>query len=177
MCEPTTLAIASIASSVVGGGLQMMGQMQQTKAANGQAQFQAAVARNNQIVAERQATDALQRGELAEKQHRLQVGKLIGRQRTVQAANGVLVDDGSALDTTAETAELGEFDALMIRSNSEREAYSHRVQASNFASDATLADSRSRQGSGLGLLAGGLSMVGGVADKWYGFNKAGVKGF
>ena len=58
----TILAATSIAASVAGTGMTMMGQQQQARAQAASAQYQAAVARNNQQVAEWQAQDALERG-------------------------------------------------------------------------------------------------------------------
>lgn len=172
------IAEASLALSAAGTGVNVLGQAQAGKAAQAQANYQAAVARNNQIIAERQAADALQRGEIAEKQHRLRVGQLAGRQRVALAANGVVVDQGSALDILGDTRELGELDALTIRSNAEREAYGYRVQGANFAADAGLLDARGASARSAASLAGMSSLLSGagsVADKWYGFKTQGVR--
>jgi hypothetical protein len=180
ICEPTTLAIASVASSVIGTGVAAMGAMQQGKAAQAQANYQAAVARNNKIIADRQAEDAIKRGSREEASYRRQVSQLAGRQRATLAANGVVVDQGSAGDILADTAEYGELDALTIRSNAEREAYGYRVQGQNFESDArlyTATGANARSAGNFGALSNLISGAGSVAQKWYGFNKQGVPGF
>jgi len=173
----TMLAIASVASTAIGGVATMAGQAQASSAAQGQAAYQAGVLRNNKILADRAAQDALDRGKVAEDRQRIQTRQLAGRQRAVLAANGVLVDSGSALDITSDTAMIGELDALTIRANAEREAEGFRQQGANFSSEADLADARGRQAkSSLPLQIGGtlLSTTGSVASKWYGFNQDGI---
>ena len=66
MCTPT-LAIAAIST-----GIKIAGVIQQSRAAQAQASFQAAVARNNVIIAQRHADDARLRGEQAPAQISLQ---------------------------------------------------------------------------------------------------------
>lgn len=176
MCDPGNLAIG-LAMSALSTGASMYGQMQQGKAAQAQANYQAAVLRNNQQIAEYQAQDAEKRGKLAEQQHRLKVSQLAGRQRAVMAGNGVVVDQGSALDILGDTAELGELDALTIRSNSAREAYGFRVQGMGFASDAGLALARgasARSAGTTGAFTSLLSGAGSVAEKWSSFAKKGI---
>jgi len=184
MCEPATiglttgqLAMASTALAVVGTGMTVYGQMQAGKAAQSQANYQAQVAANNKIIADRQAADALDRGKNAEKAHRIQVAQLAGRQRAVLAGNGVVLDDGTALDITSDTMAMGELDALTIRSNAQREAYAYEVQGMGFQADAGLYAARGQSAASAGQAAGFSSLLSGagsVADKWYGFKKEGA---
>lgn len=173
----TALTVASIAATVIGAGVSAYGQMQAGKAAQSAANYQAAVASNNKIIADRAAADALKRGETAESQHRQQVAALKGRQRAVMAGNGVVVDQGSALDITTDTAGQGEFEALTIRSNAEREAYNHKVQGMGFQADAGLLTMRGDSAAQAGMTGAASSLLSGagaVAGKWYDMKKAGV---
>jgi hypothetical protein len=173
----TTLAVASIAATVLSTAVSVYGQVQQGKAAKAQGQYQAAVARNNQIIAERQAADSRARGKAAEAQQALKTRQLMGRQQAVLASNGVLVGQDTALDLTADTAAIGKFDALNIRSNAEREALGYEAQGVNFGAEAGLAEMRGQAGSRAATTAAFgtvLSSAGSVADKWYGFKKEGV---
>lgn len=172
MCEPTTatLATAAIVTSVAGTAVSAYGQYQQGKAAQSAADYQAAVLRNNALIAERNAKDALTRGKEAEAEHGRQVKQLIGRQRAVLAGNGVVVDQDSALDITADTAETGKYEQLIIRSNAEREALGYQMQAYNFGADAGLAQAKGGAAYSAGLLGAlgtTLSGSGSVAEKWY----------
>jgi len=82
----------------------------------------------NAGVAELQARDAEARGVIDEARFRQQISKFIGTQRTVQAASGTDVNYGSNVDVQADTAYLGELDALTIRTNAAREAWGYRVE-------------------------------------------------
>ena len=170
-----TLAIASIASSVGSTALGVLGQMQQADATQKSASYQAAVARNNQIIAERRAAQVEAEGKIAADRKRQEAARLAGRQRAVLAGNGVLVDYGSALDITSDTAAYGELDALNTKYAYDNEAYNARVQASNFGAEAQLSDFRAASADPtLGIAGTLLSGVGSVADKWYKFDKEGI---
>jgi hypothetical protein len=83
----------------------------------------------NAAMAEIMADDAINRGRFTETRFRQDVEKFIGTQRATQAASGIDVNFGSAVDVQADTAYLGELDALMIRNNAAREALGLRVEA------------------------------------------------
>ena len=145
MCGPAALPIISLGTTLLGGVLQARAQQQAGQAQQASANFQAQVARNNQIVAERQAQDAILRGAGLETEKRFETQRLIGQQRAALAANGVVVSQGSALDITAGTAGLGELDALTIRNNAQREAFGFRARGAGFAADATLLQTQGEQ--------------------------------
>lgn len=177
MCEPATLSAVSIGATVLGTGVSIYGQMQQGQAASKMAAYQRGVAENNAILANRAAQDALDRGKAEERRRREATRQLIGRQRAVLAGNGVVVDQGSALDITTDTAGMGELDALTIRSNAEREAAGFRAQGANFTNEAylaTMAGNNARTSMYLGIGGSALFGVGSVASKWYNFTRAGV---
>lgn len=179
MCEPTTLAIASIAATAISTGAGIVGQISAGSQAEQQAAYQAGVARNNAIIAERAAQDALTRGKVEEGQQRDKTRQLIGLQRATLAGNGVMVDTGSALNITADTAGIGELDALTIRSNAEREAAGYRAQGMNYEAEARLTRAAGKQAKTDSLWqAGGTALtgIGTVAGKWYGFKQEGIFG-
>lgn len=184
--------IAQGASTALG----VIGTIRQGQAQKQQANYQAAVARNNAIVAEqhaqraeavaaRNAEDARRRGEQREAQLARETAKLKGRQRAILAANGVVVDQGSALETLADTSRASRLDALTIRSNSEREAagfqeagaleaHGLRTQQQNFLNEAELRKSEARNAQTSSFLAAGGTLLTGaskVADKWKAFQR------
>ena len=163
--------------SVAGSVMSAQAASQQGKAQQAQANYQSAVARNNKIIADRQAEDSIKRGAIEERQYRSQVSQLAGRQRAVLAANGVVIDQGSAGAIVADTFEQGELDALTIRSNSEREAYGHRVQGTNFEADARLSDFKGANAAAAGRSGAISSLLGGAgsaAQTWYTAKNDGV---
>lgn len=90
------------------------------------------LANANARIADIQADDALVRGREAEGIHRKRTKALIGSQRARFGAQGVDINDGSALDVQADAAYLGELDALTIRNNAAREAWGYKVQAEDY---------------------------------------------
>lgn len=137
MCEPVTIGL--IATTVIGGALTAVGQIQSANAAQASADYQAAVLRNNEIIANQNAADAIARGQQEEQFQRLEKAAKIARVRVAFAGQGQVVDEGSALDLTDTTAAIEEFKALQIRNAALREASGFEAIAENFAADAELA--------------------------------------
>lgn len=157
----------AIAGAVIAG---VMSYSQQKQAA-AQQDYQAQVAVNNQKIAEVKAQDAINRGQLEERKHRVQIAQLMGTQRATSAASGVLVDEGSALDIVSDTAAIGELEALTIRSNAEREALGFRQQAAAFGGDAAFLGNSADALASNAALAGFSSILttaAPVAAKWQG---------
>jgi len=164
----------AIGAQVLGTAFGVAGAIQQGNAAQAQANFQAQVARNNQIIAGRAAEDARRRGEIEAAQQGRKSAILQGRQRAALAGAGVTVGQDSALDLVADTAALGTLDALTIQSNAEREALGFEAQAANFQADAELArlsGQNAKTGSFLKAGSSLLTGVGSVATKWSAFKK------
>lgn len=115
------------------------GTRRQADAAVQQGNYEGDLLDRNAGVADAQAADALARGRESEQQYRGGVRRTIGAQRAATAASGVDIEGGSAEDVRADTATIGELDALTIRNNAAREAYGFQVQASNDRSRAGLA--------------------------------------
>jgi len=161
-------------TQAAGFAVQAAGQRQQGYATQARANYQAAVARNNQILANRAAEDARKRGTLEANLQRQKSRQLVEQQRAAIAGAGVLVDQDSALGTIVGTAGLGELDALTIQSNAEREALNFEAQGVNFQTEAELRTFEGKQAvSSSYLKAGGtlLTGFGSVASKWYVFDK------
>jgi len=128
MCDPATAAVVIGVSAGVAG----YGAYRESNAKKKAAKYNAAVARNNAIIADRMAEDRVAKGRQEERNFRRQLSTLKGKQRSIYAGSGVVVDQDTPLDVLSETAELGEIDALTIKNNAEREAYGFRVQGMNF---------------------------------------------
>jgi hypothetical protein len=123
------LAAASTASSAVaevkaGKAAKKAGQQEQAASED-----QAQVDDYNASVADLQATDATQVGAEQESQYRASVRSTLGSNRAKGGASGVDVNFGSAVDTQGDIANLGEQDALQIRTNAARQAWGYNVQA------------------------------------------------
>ena len=167
-------ATAAVALTAASSLVSVLGQSQRASAEAGMANYQAQVARNNQMIAEGYARRAEQQGFADEQSQRLKTAALIGAQRAALASQGGDVNSGSPLDIQADTARAGAYDAQAIRSNAAQKAYSFRVQAFNNAADAGRYDLQAANtlaalpyGIGSSLL-GGARSIAGFASQWPG---------
>jgi hypothetical protein len=163
ICEPTTLAVASLAMTAVSTGVGFIGQMNQQAAAGAQSNYLAQMAQRNQQIYDMQAKDATDRGQVQEDRQREKTAQILGTQRAALASQGTDLA-GSPTDILADTRTAGELDALTIRSNAAKEAWGYKVQAANAGAEASMRSSfqPSYLGAGASLLAG----ASGIADKW-----------
>lgn len=133
MCEPTTIAYGVAAVLAVAGGVQTA----RAQKAAGEAQAQADEA--NARIGQQQAEQARQIGNMEEERQMRRVRAAVATQRATQAANGLDVNSGTALDLQAETAGFGTADALNLRSNAIRQAWGFEVGAVNDINSASAA--------------------------------------
>jgi len=107
---------------------QAFGAVQRSRAAQQQAEYEQAVQRNNNIMAQRAQEDAIKRGKREETLRRLQIGQDVGSAKSQLAGSGFNVNTGSALTKQSDIEAMGEVEALTIRNNAQREAYGINVQ-------------------------------------------------
>ena len=178
MCiDPATAAVLTLVTTAAGGVMQAQGIRQQSKAQAKQYRYQAAVDRNNKIIADRQADDAIERGKREEQEHREKVQQIKGRQRVSFAASGIDLGSDVVSETLADTAMLGELDALTIRSNAEREAYGFRLQGMNFEASSGLKEASADNVVSAGRTQAVTSLLGTastVGGKYADFKAAGA---
>lgn len=162
------LPIASLALGAVGTGLSVVGQMNQQAAMGAQQNYLAQQSRQRQMLADQQARDAIQRGQVAEQKQRDLTAQRIGTQQAALAAQGTDLA-GSPTDILGDTARAGEQDALTIKNNAAREAWGYQVQGAGYGADASMRDTfrPSYLGAGSSLLMGASSL----ADKWAKFQQ------
>jgi hypothetical protein len=179
----STAAMISIGMTAAGGVMSAVGQSQQANAAASSAAYQAGMMRNREVIAEKNAQDAIQRGQVAEQQQRLKTAQIIGGQRAALASQGGDVNSGSPLDIQSDTAGAGEQDALTIRSNAAREAYNYKVQGESAGAQAGLLDMQFANATAAlpftigSTLLGTASSVGSKYAMWqYRSGKPGVSG-
>lgn len=171
MCEPISLALTALSAvaSFAGQVGQQQAKQQAASAAQAQAVYQSQVARQNQMLAERQAADALQRGQVAEENRRRQMALQIGQQTAGLAAQGTDLE-GSPTDILGDTAAAGELDARTVRANAAREAYGYQVQALGYGNQSVLETTRAANSTYtpnyLGAGASLLESASTLAEKW-----------
>ncbi len=155
-----TLAIAAIATTIVGAGLSAYGAYQQGQSQAGaaqmqaaaaaqQAEYQSAVADINRQTAERNAGLAETNAQYTEvagaklqEDRARRIRSIIGAQRAGLAANGLIIDAGSSYDLQEDVADLGGLAIAEIRSNAGRQASGYRIQGANAMDEALAATLR-----------------------------------
>lgn len=157
----STAQIANLAFSTISS-------YQTAKAQKDAYNYQAQVERNNAVLADRRAKDALERGAAEEQRQRLKTAQLKSTQRAALAARGIDLGEGSALDILTSTDYMGEVDARTIHDNAAQEAWGIRVQRDSILDNARLLSDRAgsiRPGvTAMGTFLGGATRV---AASWY----------
>ena len=159
--------------SWAGVGMSVMGAYNKANAQKATLDYEAAVARNNQTIANYQADITQRNGERMEQAQQLKTANLMGDQRAAMAANGVDLGTGSASEVLATTKFMGENDALTIRDNTARQAWALREQGKGYGAEAG-ADS-AISGSIDPFMTASTSLLtegSRVAASWYNYKKA-----
>lgn len=133
---------------------------------------QAAIADANARISEIGAQSALSAGQQQVASLTMRAGALKSGQRAQMAANGIDLGVGSAAEVLASTDIMKEIDANTTTANATRAAWGFRTQATSAQIDALT--KRASAGSMNPALAAGTSLLGGaggVAEKWYMFNR------
>jgi hypothetical protein len=171
MTGVSTATAISIAATVAASAVSAVGAIQQGQAQSQQAKYNAAVARNNQVIAQQNAQDALDRGAAEEQQQRKKTQMLMGQQRASLAAQGADLSSGSALDVVSDIAGTGELDALTIRRNAALEARQYQVQGMNFQADSQLQKMQGRAARTASYFNAGSSLLGGLSSGFDAYSK------
>lgn len=133
-------------------------------------QYQAAVARNNAMIAQQRADAARMQGIIEAQQQDLKGAAIMGQIEAQQGSSGIDISGRTATDVRSSAAMLNRLDALTKRNNAEREAYGFEIKKSDYLTDAKAKESAGLLNS-VGSLIGG---AGSVADKWSGFQSKGL---
>jgi len=162
--------VFTVGSSLAGLGLSAAGSMQQANAANATADAQSKIAANNATIAESEAHYAEEAADKNAQAQRRRTAQVIGSQRAAMGASGAVVDEGSFMDLTLDTAERGEMDALALLEEGDRAAWRARGQSANFSAQS---DSyRNSKTSPLASVTGSvLSGAGQIGSNWYKMTK------
>lgn len=149
------------------------------------ANYRAVIAENNAVISRQSALYAQEAGAVkTEAAGRKGAAKLAGI-RVGQAANGVNINTGSALDVQAGQRETDQLDAQTVQHEADLKAYGYRTQSDNFEADAKLEQSKADNAvaasvfkAGGGLLSAASSLggkwgaSGTSADRWTGRTEA-----
>lgn len=90
------------------------------------------IAEINSEIANEQAESAMSRGRQQERQLRVDYSQLMGKQRAIMAAQGLNLEEDTALNVQLDTRRQEEIDVLTLRNNTAMEAWGYNVQAYNY---------------------------------------------
>ncbi len=135
-------ALASTAMTVASSVEQSNTQREQADYQAGMAEYNAKVAENNARYAEDEGKQLKQQADEAATRKRQETALLIGQQRAKQGASGAVIDVGSNLDLSLDTAERGELDALQLEEQGYWQDYNKRLDAQNYRSQGAVANSQ-----------------------------------
>lgn len=154
----------------MGFWLQAAGDLMQGNAQKHAALYQSEVAHNNSIIAGRNAEYASAAGQQRAATVGARNAAVGGKIKTAQAANGVDVNSGSAVDVQAGASEAGQLDVLTEENNALLQAYGYKTQASNYDAQSVLDKTEASQALpsawlkvGSDLISDASSLAGGWA--------------
>lgn len=140
------------------------GQQEQGQAQAQADRYNAGIAQINEQIAKQNASYAGAAGEeqagISEMRTRAQEGSI----KAGQAAKGVDVNSGSAVDVQASEAAIGKLDAMTIRSNAAREAYGYQTQAVNQEAQQKLDEYAASQDIEAGNIASEGTLLTGIVN-------------
>jgi hypothetical protein len=177
MADPATLAVVGIGSSALGGAVSAFGNWFGGESQGAMYDYQAAIARMNQQVAQQNAAYARSAGEIEAMQYGMKARYQIGAAKATQAASGLDVGSGSAVAVREGMYKVAQEDMGIIRSNAAKKAYGYEVEAVSKGAEAELdkyAAGYSRTAGKIAAIGSLLGGAGSVSSKWLSASQAGV---
>lgn len=173
------VAIASMAMSVGSSLLGAAGAKRQGEAQAQTLAYQAGVAEMRKKVALQNRDYALAAGETEAQSFGLRARNTMGKIRAAQAASGMDVGSGSAVEVQKGQQKVTDIDMAQIRNNAARKAYGYSVDAAGEEAQANLyrmGESNVREAIPYNVASSLLSGATSVSSKWLQGNQAGVWG-
>lgn len=158
------LPVVAVVAAVAGTALSVAGQIQQGKANEAASNYQAQVAANNAQLAKQQAQETNAAGEQQTAIQQMKTRATVGAIRAAEGASGVDVNTGSNVDVRSSAAELGQLDALTIRSNAARQAYGYETGATSFQAQSQLDRATASQAGTAGFFGAAGSLLSGASS-------------
>ena len=150
------LAGISAGAAVAGVALSAASSISSGIAQSHAAAYQAAVARNNQIEAQQNATYAIQSGVTKDEEAGQKAAAQEGAVKAGIAADNIDVNTGSAVDVEKSQRETGLLSEETVSNNAALQAYGYQTQATGFGATAGLQSSEAA-----GAIPGSLLAAGG----------------
>lgn len=177
MVDPVSLSVIAIGSTLAAGAASAGGSILGGIAGQGQANYQAGVAKINANIAKQNADYSRAVGEQQAELSGMKTRAQIGSTKVAQAAHGIDINSGSAALVRGSEAEIGQFDQAVIRSNAAKRAYGYEVEAMNDTAQSKLYTAAGQGAMTQGVIGAAgsiLGTAGSVAGKWLDASRLGI---
>lgn len=173
MCSP---ALASLGASSFGVGMSSVGALFQASSQRSALRSQARIAEINARLSDEAGRNAVAAGNTQESRIRLAGEQAKATQTATMASRGIdIANSNTALARLTGTDLITDVDANTVRANALREAWGHRIDASNQRAGARSARATASSISpGMAFATSLVSGAGQVAASWYEFDRAGA---
>jgi hypothetical protein len=163
------LAPLALAAGIAGAGISAAGAVEQGQATANAANYNAQVASNNATIATQNAAYATSAGQTQAATKSLQGAAAGGRIKAAQAASGIDVNSGSAVNVQQSQRETSKLDTETVLNNAELKAYGYRSNATGFQAQSGLETAEAEQapiGADIGAAGGLLGSASSLGLKW-----------
>jgi hypothetical protein len=170
----------ALGATVLSAGVGAAGAISSASAASSSAKYQAAVARNNQIIATQNAAREEQAGRVRAQNQDFKNRAVEGAIEAGQSAGGIDSSTGSPSEVRKSATQLGRLDTLTLMSNADQTVRASQIQATGFEGQAALDRAQASQATAAGGIGAFTSILGGAssfADKWLKYRDQGVQVF
>ena len=131
--------------AIAGAGISAIGTVEQGQATANASAYQAQVAQNNAIIAEQNATYASNAGLTQAAATSMKGAAAGGKVKAAQAASGIDVNTGSAVNVQASERETNVLNSETVLNNAELQAYGYRAAATGYKATAGLEEEEAAQ--------------------------------
>lgn len=157
MCEPGTLILAATAATAISSGVNAI----QSAASS---RYQARVADRNASLATQQANDAIERNRTEAQRLYRRAGQVAGQQRAAQAANGIDLGFGSALQVQQDSAMIAAEDVGQVYKAGAAEVRGFDIDVNNYRAESRGARQAAKAALVKGAFDVGTSVLGGAKE-------------
>src|SRR6202021_3155278 len=159
----------ALIAGIAGAGISAYGTAEAGQAQANAANYNAGVAANNGAIGNNSTAYSVAAGQEATSTQSRKNAAVSGKIKATQAASGVDVNTGSAVDVQKSQRETGELDSETVLNNSELQAYGYRSQATGFQATSQLETEEAEQapiGADLSAAGGLLGSASSLGLKW-----------
>lgn len=172
-----TIAIASLGMAAAGGLVGAMGASKQADAKQAELQYKSQVAKNNAIIAERNAKAAIESGNRTQQINDMRTKGALGDTIAHESASGIDVGSGTNLSVQESIKDVGHLDSMTILYNAMKQSTGFKAQAANFTSESQLDLMGADNAKVAGEYGVASSLLGGAtsfSDKWLSYSQKGI---